>query len=75
MSVKSRKVSITMEQELFDAIKEVARSRGESLSSVIEEYIELGMNLAKDIGLSKIGEERLSTLDRDKTLTHEEVWD
>ncbi|NPA41634.1 MAG: ribbon-helix-helix domain-containing protein [Aquificae bacterium] len=75
MSVKSRKVSITMEQELFDAIKEVARSRGESLSSVIEEYIELGMNLAEDIGLSKIGEERLSTLDKDKTLTHEEVWD
>ena len=64
-----------MDRELFEVLKALAEERGESISSVVGRYVELGLSLAEDIGLAKIGEERLRTLRREKTLTHEEVWD
>ncbi len=75
MPTKNPRVNVVVDRELFEVLKALAEERGESISSVVRRYVELGLSLAEDIGLAKIGEERLRTLRREKTLTHEEVWD
>ena len=64
-----------VDRELFELLKALAEERGESISSVVRRYVELGLSLVEDIGLAKVGEDRLKTLRKEKTLTHEEVWD
>ncbi|EDP74798.1 ribbon-helix-helix protein, CopG family [Hydrogenivirga sp. 128-5-R1-1] len=75
MPAKNPRVNVVVDNELFEVLKALAEERGESISSVVRRYIELGLSLAEDIGLAKVGEERLKTLRKEKTLTHEEVWD
>ena len=75
MPTKNPRVNVVVDRELFEILKALAEERGESISSVVRRYVELGLSLVEDIGLAKIGEERLRTLRREKTLTHEEVWD
>ena len=75
MPTKNPRVNVVVDRELFELLKALAEERGESISSVVRRYVELGLSLAEDIGLAKIGEERLRTLKKGKTLTHEEVWD
>ena len=75
MPTKNPRVNVVVDRELFEILKALAEERGESISSVVRRYVELGLSLAEDIGLAKIGEERLRTLRKEKTLTHEEVWD
>lgn len=75
MPAKNPRVNVVVDNELFEVLKALAEERGESMSSVVRRYIELGLSLAEDIGLAKVGEERLKTLRKEKTLTHEEVWD
>ena len=55
-------------------MKELAKEKGESISSIARKYIEIGLNLAEDFGLSKLSEERLEDFSPEKTLSHEEVW-
>ena len=74
MPTKNPRVNVVVDRELFEVLRSVAEERGESISLVVRRYVELGLSLAEDLGLAKIGEERLRTLKRDKTLTHEEVW-
>ncbi len=75
MPAKSPRVNVVVDRELFEVLQSLARERGESLSSVVRRCVELGLSLAEDIGLARIGEERLRTLNKKQTLTHEEVWD
>ncbi len=74
MPAKNPRVNVVVDRELFEVLRSVAEERGESISLVVRRYVELGLSLSEDLGLAKIGEERLRTLKRDKTLTHEEVW-
>jgi len=75
MPAKNPRINVVVDRELFEVLSVLAKEKGESLSSVVRKYAELGLNLAEDIGLAKIGEERLKTLRKEETLTHEEVWD
>ncbi len=75
MPTKNPRVNIVVDKELFEVLKTIAEERGESISAVVREYVEIGLNLAEDISLTRIAEERLRTLRKKKTLTHEEIWD
>ena len=75
MPTKNPRINVVVDRELFEVLKALAEERGESISSVVRRYVELGLSLVEDIGLAKIGEERLRTLRKEKILTHEEVWD
>lgn len=75
MPTKNPRVNVVVDRELFELLKALAEERGESISSVVRRYVELGLSLVEDIGLAKVGEDRLKTLRKEKTLTHEEVWD
>jgi len=75
MPTRNPRINVVVDTELFEVLSIIAKERGESLSSIVRKYAELGLRLAEDIGLAKLGEERLNTLRKDKTLTHEEVWD
>ena len=75
MPTKNPRVNVVVDRELFELLAALAEERGESISSVVRRYVELGLSLVEDIGLAKVGEDRLKTLRKEKTLTHEEVWD
>ncbi len=75
MPAKNPRINVVVDEEVYVLLKELAKEKGESISSLAKKYIELGLNLAEDIGLSKLSEERLKDFSPEKTLSHEEVWD
>jgi len=75
MSNKNLGVYVTLDEELLQILRELSSKKGESISSTIRRYLVLGLNLAEDVGLSKLAEERLKDFLEKKALTHEEIWD
>jgi len=75
MPTKNPRVSVTLNADLLEVLEIIAKERKESLSQTIRRFLELGLNLSEDIGLAKLAEERLKHLSKEKTLSHDEIWD
>ena len=75
MSNKNLGVYVTLDEELLQILRELSSKKGESISSTIRRYLVLGLNLAEDVGFSKLAEERLKDFSEKKALTHKETWD
>ncbi len=75
MPTKNPRINIVVDEELYNTLKEIAKQRGESVSSLAKKYIEIALSIAEDIGLSKLAEERLNSFSPEKALSHEEIWD
>ena len=75
MPAKNPRINIVVDEELYSILKEIAKQKGESVSSLAKKYIEIGLNLVEDVGLSNLVEERLRDFSPEKALSHEEVWD
>ena len=75
MPTKNPRINIVVDEELYNTLKEIAKQRRESVSSLAKKYIEIGLSIAEDIGLSKLAEERLNSFSPEKALSHEEIWD
>lgn len=75
MPAKNPRINIVVDEELYSILKELAKQKGESVSSLAKKYIEIGLNLVEDVGLSNLVEERLRDFSPEKALSHEEVWD
>jgi predicted DNA-binding protein len=75
MSPKNPRISITISGELQQVLENIAKERKESLSQTARRFLELGLNLVEDVGLSKLAEERLKSFSKKDALSHEEIWD
>ncbi|MEO2153367.1 MAG: antitoxin, RHH family protein [Aquificae bacterium] len=75
MPAKNPRISITISEELQQVLENIAKERKESLSQTARRFLELGLNLVEDVGLSKLAEERLKSFSKKDALSHEEIWD
>ena len=59
MSSSSKRINLSVSEEKYELLKDLADERGTSMAQLVEEFMGVGMELFEDVGLSEIAEERL----------------
>ena len=75
MPTKNPRINVAVDKSLYSIIETLAKEKGISMSMVTRELIKEGLEINEDIVLASFAEEREKTFDKDKSLSHEEVWD
>ena len=74
MPTKNPRENVVLEPPLYDALGRLARREGSSLSTKARDLLREAIETYEDVALSQIAEERATTFDRAKSLSHERVW-
>lgn len=74
MPTKLPRLNVVMESETYKAIEKLAKREHMSLSLVARDLIREALMVYEDAYWVKEAEQRESTLFKDKTLSHREVW-
>ncbi|MCX5798355.1 MAG: antitoxin, RHH family protein [Proteobacteria bacterium] len=74
MPAKNPRVNVVMEKSLFSYIHDISQKEGLSMSMVVRDLIKEALEAKEDDALSRFAEERDTTFDPSKALTHEQVW-
>jgi len=74
MPTKNPRINVAVDKSLYSIIETLAKEKGISMSMVTRELIKEALEINEDIVLAS-SEEREKTFDKDKSLSHEEVWD
>jgi metal-responsive CopG/Arc/MetJ family transcriptional regulator len=74
MPTVSPRVNVVLEKPLFAALKKLAAKDGVSLSTKVRDLIREALEEYEEAYLLRVAEERAASFQRDKALTHEQVW-
>ena len=74
MPTKHPRLSIVLEPQVYQSVKQLAKRDGVSLSLKARDLIRDALELYEDAYWAKKADERAATFDRSKALTHEHVW-
>jgi len=75
MPTKNPRINVAVDKSLYSIIETLAKEKGISMSMVTRELIKEALEINEDIVLASFAEEREKRFDKDKSLSHEEVWD
>ena len=73
MPTAKKRINLTVDDELFENLKHLAKKEKASIASVSNALLEKALELREDFHFSKIGEERLAK--KSKRLSHDDVWE
>lgn len=59
MSSSSKRINLSVSEEKYELLKDIAEERGTSMAQLVEDFMDVGIELFEDIGLSEIAEDRL----------------
>jgi len=68
-----KRINLTVEDELFENLKALAKKEKSSIASLSHELIERALELREEMHLSKVSEERLPK--KSKRVSHKDMWD
>ena len=74
MPTKNPRINVSLEKTIYDIISEISKRKGISMSMVTRDLIKEAIETSEDVWLTSFAEKRERTLDRDKSLTHDEMW-
>ena len=63
-----------MAQRIYSIIETLAKEKGVSISMFTRELIKEALEINEDILLADFAEEREKTFEKQKSLSHDEVW-
>lgn len=72
MVTKSKRINLSISEEKYKFIKELAEERGLSMSELVERFMDTGMEVLEDIALADLMEERIQE-EPDRLLTIDEL--
>ncbi len=75
MPTKNPRINIVIEKPIYSIIETLAKEKGVSMSMVTRELIKEALEIEEDVVLASFAEEREKTFNKDKSLSHEEVWE
>jgi hypothetical protein len=75
MPTKNPRVNIVVEPPLYSVMHDLATREGVSMSTIARDLIREAIELREDVALTAFADGRIKTLDRQKTLSHEETWE
>jgi len=74
MPTKNPRVNVVLERPLYEDVERIAGRDGVSLSLKVRDLVKEALEIEEDIALSHLAETREKSLNRKKTLMHDEVW-
>jgi hypothetical protein len=74
MPAKTARVNVVLERPLYDALGQLARRRGTSLSTTARDLLRDALAMQEDLALADIAKERERVLVRSAGLTHDDAW-
>lgn len=75
MPTKNPRINVSVEKPIYCIIETLAKEKGVSISMVTRDLIKEALEIYEDVFLTNFAEEREKTFDKDKSLSHEEVWE
>lgn len=72
MGSSSERVNLSLSRDKYELLKELAEEHDTSMARLVEEFMDVGMELFEDLGLSEIAEERLEE-EPDEWITLDEL--
>lgn len=74
MPTKNPRVNVVLEEPLYEGLSRWAKRDGVSLSLKVRDVVKEALESQEDRALARFAEERETSFDRQKALTHEQVW-
>lgn len=74
MPAKNPRINVSVEKPIYSIIETLAKEKGVSISMVTRDLIKEALEIYEDAFLTDFAEERKKTFDKDRSLSHEEVW-
>lgn len=75
MPTKNPRINVVVEESMYSIIETLAKEKGVSISAVTRDLIKDALEINEDALLTAFAEEREKTFDRDRSLSHEKVWE
>ena len=72
MSSQNKKISFTVDEGTYLALKALSDQRDQKISKVSSDLIHQGLEIQEDLYFSKISDERLSK--KQKSIPHNKAW-
>ena len=72
--MSTQRTLVLLEPPVRDLIKQMAKEKGISISSICRDLICEGLEIIEDRYFDRIASEREDTFNWEHNLTHEEVW-
>lgn len=73
MPTAKKRINLTVEDELFANLKQLAEQENTSVANVSHALLERALELKEDHYFSRVGEDRLAK--KSKRLSHKDIWD
>jgi hypothetical protein len=73
MPSAKKRINLTVEDELFLNLKQIADKENTSVANVSHILLERALELKEDHYFSRVGEDRLAK--KSKRIKHEDIWD
>ena len=74
MPARNPRVNVVLEKPLYEAVDQLAKEEGISLSMAVRDLVKEAIQIREDIDLGRLAESREKTLRRTRALTHKSVW-
>jgi hypothetical protein len=75
MPTKNARINVVVEKPLYAVIDEISKERGISKSMVVRDLVLQAIDLREDQALARFADERSTSFDKRRALTHKEVWE
>ncbi|MEW5814391.1 MAG: antitoxin, RHH family protein [Spirochaetota bacterium] len=75
MPTKNPRINVAVDKSIYFTIETLAKEKGVSMSLITRDLIKEALEINEDAFLSAFAEERERTLDKERTLSHEEIWE
>jgi predicted DNA-binding protein len=73
MPTAKKRINLTIEDDVFESLNELARKQKTSVASISHLLLEKALELQEDFYFSRVSEARLSK--KSKKVSHEDIWD
>lgn len=74
MPTKNPRVNVVLEEPLYEGLRRWAKRDGVSLSLKMRDLVRDALEGEEDRMLVRLAEKREQSFDREKALTHDQVW-
>lgn len=74
MPARNPRVNVVLEKPLYEAVDQLAKEEGVSLSTVMRDLVKEAIEIREDVDLGRMAESREKSLKRSRALSHKDVW-
>ncbi len=75
LPTKHPRLTIVLEQEVYDTIKQLANAKRVSMSNVVSDLLKIALELKEDLLISNLIDSRDDIEKEEDLICHEETWE